>query len=122
MSRRQEPDLASVNLNELLNGSSVVFLVFTEERRETFFTMLEELGAKTDIHKLRHVYFPPGILWNGGACHAVWIPKVQLDQAVLGRLLRQYFGFECPTGDFFTLGVTDEDDEAFDRVGLFGKK
>jgi hypothetical protein len=38
--------------------------------------------------------------------------------------LRKHFGYEYPepTSDAFTLGVTPEDDELLDRVGLFGRR
>jgi len=99
------------------------FLCFTPERGDQLQAMLTEI-AENKTFPVSTIYFPPGVLWNGEECNAVFVPKSDLDRATLLRGLRRHLGYEAPgrTSDIFTLGVTPEDDEALDRVGLFGKK
>jgi hypothetical protein len=46
-----------------------------------------------------------------------------VSREVLGRALRERFGYENPSGDIFTLGVRPEHDREFARTGqLFARK
>ena len=56
--------------------------------------------------------------------HAFFVPKSQLDQASLEGGLLKRLGYERPAAgaSVFALGVTEEEDAALDRLGLFGHK
>jgi hypothetical protein len=114
-----------MDLRQLLDGSHWSLLCFTPERAERLQVMLYEINvARGEALPITHIYFPPGVLWNGQQCNAVFIRKSDLDGRTLVAGLRQHFGYEYPEpqSDLFTLGVTEEDDALLDRVGLFGKK
>jgi hypothetical protein len=126
MSRKDRRDRkARQMMREFLDGSHWSFLCFTPERAEKAMVMLCELIVETgQTLSIGRVYFPPGTLWNGRECNAMFVPKAQLAGSTLARGLRKHFGYENPEpeSDVFTLGVTPEEDAALDRVGLFGQK
>jgi hypothetical protein len=109
----------------MFNGQHWVFLCFTPDRAEKLQNMIAELIVEGGAGlKVGYTHFPPGVLWNGEECFAVFIRKADVDRETLARGLRQHLGYERPNSDsdVFTLGVKPEDDAALDRVGLFGNK
>jgi hypothetical protein len=111
------------DLRDKLNGAHWVFLVFSPDRAEKLQAMIDDIAARKQRSlKCEHGYIPAGVLWNGRECNVVSTPVTELDRVALARGLRQYLGYERPNPDsnVFTLGVTAEEDEELDRVGLLG--
>jgi hypothetical protein len=124
-SGRVSGEEARQQVREFFSGRYWCFLAFTPERGEALKIMLAEaIAAAPGKVEFTHAHFPPGMLWNGEECHALFVVKDHLPRGVVVAGLHKHFGYECPdpASNIFTLGVTPEDDALLDRVGLFGRK